>query len=94
MQEAGAFSVVLEGIPADLAEEITERLAIPTIGIGAGIRCDGQVLVMHDLLGLFDEFRPKFVRRFAVLAKPVGDAVRAYAEEVRTGKFPGKEHSF
>ena len=94
VQEAGAFAVVLEGIPADFAGEITERLAIPTIGIGAGPRCDGQVLVMHDLLGLFDEFRPKFVKRFAELKKPVQDAVRAYADEVREGKFPGREHSF
>lgn len=94
VQEAGAFSVVLEGIPAKLAGEITEELAIPTIGIGAGPRCDGQVLVMQDLLGLFDEFRPKFVKRFGELKKPVRDAVRAYADEVRRGKFPGKEHSF
>ena len=94
VQEAGAFSVVLEGIPADLAGEITEELAIPTIGIGAGPRCDGQVLVMQDLLGLFDEFRPKFVKRFGEIKKPVQDAVRAYADQVRRGKFPGKEHSF
>jgi len=94
VQGAGAFSVVLEGIPADLAGEITEELSIPTIGIGAGPRCDGQVLVMQDLLGLFDEFRPKFVKRFGELKKPVQDAVRAYADEVRRGKFPGKEHSF
>ncbi|MBM2828073.1 MAG: 3-methyl-2-oxobutanoate hydroxymethyltransferase [Actinobacteria bacterium] len=94
VQEAGAFAVVLEGMPADLAGEITERLAIPTIGIGAGPRCDGQVLVMQDLLGLFDEFRPKFVKRFAEMKKPVQDAVRAYADEVREGKFPGREHSF
>ena len=94
VQEAGAFAVVLEGMPADLAGEITERLAIPTIGIGAGPRCDGQVLVMQDLLGLFDEFRPRFVKRFAEMKKPVQDAVRAYADEVREGKFPGREHSF
>jgi 3-methyl-2-oxobutanoate hydroxymethyltransferase len=94
VQEGGAFAVVLEGMPADLAAGITERLAIPTIGIGAGPGCDGQVLVMQDLLGLFDEFRPKFVKRFGELKKPVQDAVRAYAEEVREGKFPGKEHSF
>ncbi len=94
VQEGGAFAVVLEGMPADLAAEITERLAIPTIGIGAGPGCDGQVLVMHDLLGLFDEFRPKFVKRFGELKKPVQEAVRAYAEEIREGKFPGKEHSF
>jgi len=94
VQEAGAFSVVLEGIPAALAAEITRALSIPTIGIGAGIGCDGQVLVMHDLLGLFDEFRPKFVRRFGELRKPVEDAVGAYAAAVRDGSFPGKEHSF
>jgi 3-methyl-2-oxobutanoate hydroxymethyltransferase len=94
VQEAGAFAVVLEGMPSDLAAEITGKLEIPTIGIGAGPRCDGQVLVMQDLLGLFDEFRPKFVKRFGELKKPVQDAVRAYADEVREGKFPGKEHSF
>jgi 3-methyl-2-oxobutanoate hydroxymethyltransferase len=94
VQEAGAFAVVLEGMPADLAAEITARLEIPTIGIGAGPRCDGQVLVMQDLLGLFEEFRPKFVKRFGELKKPVQDAVRAYADDVREGKFPGREHSF
>ncbi len=94
VQEAGAFAVVLEGMPADLAGEITEELTIPTVGIGAGPRCDGQVLVMQDLLGLFEEFRPKFVKRFGELKRPVRDAVRAYADEVRRGKFPGKEHSF
>jgi len=94
VQEAGAFAVVLEGMPADLAAGITERLEIPTIGIGAGPGCDGQVLVMQDLLGLFDEFRPKFVKRFGELKKPVQEAVRTYADEVREGKFPGKEYSF
>ena len=94
VQEAGAFAVVLEGMPALLAAEITKSLSIPTIGIGAGPHCDGQVLVMQDLLGLFDEFRPKFVRRFAELRQPVSDAVEAYAAAVREGTFPGKEHSF
>lgn len=94
VQEAGAFSVVLEGIPAALAGEITRALSIPTIGIGAGVACDGQVLVMQDLLGLFDEFRPKFVKRFGELRKPVEAAVGAYAAAVRDGSFPGKEHSF
>ncbi|MGE5246735.1 MAG: 3-methyl-2-oxobutanoate hydroxymethyltransferase [Verrucomicrobiota bacterium] len=94
VQEAGAFSLVLEGIPSALAEEITARLSIPTIGIGAGPACDGQVLVMHDLLGLFEEFRPKFVRRFAELRRPVADAVTSYAAAVRDGSFPGAEHSF
>jgi len=94
VQEAGAFSVVLEGMPSALAAEITRTLSIPTIGIGAGAGCDGQVLVMHDLLGLFDEFRPKFVKRFGELRGPVEDAVGAYAAAVRDGSFPGKEHSF
>jgi 3-methyl-2-oxobutanoate hydroxymethyltransferase len=94
VQEAGAFAVVLEGMPAALAGEITKSLSIPTIGIGAGPQCDGQVLVMHDLLGLFDEFRPKFVKRFGELRQPVSDAVTAYAAAVREGTFPGKEHSF
>ncbi|HEX9205915.1 MAG TPA: 3-methyl-2-oxobutanoate hydroxymethyltransferase [Candidatus Deferrimicrobiaceae bacterium] len=94
VQEAGAFAVVLEGMPAALAAEITKLLSIPTIGIGAGPHCDGQVLVMQDLLGLFDEFRPKFVRRFGELRRPVSDAVEAYAAAVREGTFPGKEHSF
>lgn len=94
VQDAGAFGVVLEGMPADLAAEITARLSIPTIGIGAGAGCDGQVLVMHDLLGLFDAFRPKFVKRFGELKHPVSEAVRAYADAVRTGAFPDEEHSF
>ncbi|NNG47487.1 MAG: 3-methyl-2-oxobutanoate hydroxymethyltransferase, partial [Deltaproteobacteria bacterium] len=94
VEEAGAFAVVLEGMPTDLAGEITEELTVPTIGIGAGPRCDGQILVMHDLLGLFEEFRPKFVKRFGELKRPVRDAIRAYADEVRRGKFPGREHSF
>ena len=94
VQEAGAFAVVLEGMPAALAAEITKLLSIPTIGIGAGPQCDGQVLVMQDLLGLFDEFRPKFVRRFGELRRPVSEAVEAYAAAVREGTFPGKEHSF
>ena len=94
VQEAGAFAVVLEGMPAALAEEITKSLSIPTIGIGAGPHCDGQVLVMQDLLGLFDEFRPKFVKRFGELRQPVSDAVEAYAAAVRDGTFPGREQSF
>jgi 3-methyl-2-oxobutanoate hydroxymethyltransferase len=94
VQEAGAFSVVLEGIPSPLAAEITRRLSIPTIGIGAGPDCDGQVLVMQDLLGLFDEFQPKFVKRFGELRKPVADAVASYAAAVRDGSFPDAEHSF
>jgi 3-methyl-2-oxobutanoate hydroxymethyltransferase len=94
VQEAGAFAIVLEGMPSALAAEITEKLSIPTIGIGAGPGCDGQVLVMQDLLGLFEEFRPRFVKRFGELRKPVAEAVRAYAAEVREGTFPAQEHSF
>jgi len=94
VEEGGAFSVVLEGIPADLAQEITRRLSIPTIGIGAGLNCDGQVLVIYDMLGLFDRYTPKFVKRYANLKGVVGDAVQSYIAEVREGKFPGEEHSF
>jgi 3-methyl-2-oxobutanoate hydroxymethyltransferase len=94
LQEAGAFSLVIEGVPATLAREVSASLQIPTIGIGAGVGCDGQVLVMHDLLGLEDRFKPRFVKRFAELAEQVRGAVGAYAEEVRTRSFPGDAHSF
>jgi 3-methyl-2-oxobutanoate hydroxymethyltransferase len=93
VQEAGAFAVVLEGIPADLGKEITERLAIPTIGIGAGVDCDGQVLVMHDLLGLND-WTPSFVKQYANLGALASQAARAFAEEVENKKFPDEEHSY
>jgi 3-methyl-2-oxobutanoate hydroxymethyltransferase len=94
VEEAGAFSVVLEGMPLDLAQEITERLTIPTIGIGAGMHCDGQVLVIYDMLGLFDDFTPKFVKRYADLKSVVTGAVRDYVGEVKERKFPLEEHSF
>lgn len=94
LQDAGCYSLVLEGIPADLATEVSASLEIPTIGIGAGVGCDGQVLVMHDLLGLDDGFRPRFVKRFAELAQPIRDAFQAYADDVRARRFPGPEHSF
>lgn len=94
VEEAGAFAVVLEGLPLDLAEEITRRLAIPTIGIGAGVHCDGQILVLHDLLGLHDDFTPKFVKRYAALASAAHDAVAAYVREVQSGAFPDEAHSF
>ena len=94
VEEGGAFSVVLEGIPLDLAQEITRRLSIPTIGIGAGMHCDGQVLVVHDMLGLFDMYTPKFVKRYADLKSAISEAVRNYNAEVREGKFPDEEHSF
>ena len=94
VQDAGAFSVVLEAIPSALGKEITAMLRIPTIGIGAGPDCDGQVLVLHDLLGLFDRFTPKFVKRYANLKEQALSAVRQYKSEVETGTFPSSEHSF
>lgn len=94
VEEGGAFSVVLEAIPADLAREITRRLSIPTIGIGAGVDCDGQVLVVHDMLGLFDVYSPKFVKRYAELKGSITEAVKNFIAEVREGKFPDEEHSF
>jgi len=94
LEEAGAFAVVLELIPAPLASQITKALTIPTIGVGAGPACDGQVLVLHDVLGLNDRFTAKFVKRYAALAEDVREAVRLYAAEVREGRYPGPEHSF
>ena len=93
-QEAGAFGIVLEGIPAQLAAEITDSLDIPTIGIGAGVHCDGQVLVINDLLGMDDEFQPRFVKQYADLSTVIRGAVGEYIEEVRSGAFPTPEHSF
>ena len=94
VEEAGAFSVVLEGMPMDLAREITAQLKIPTIGIGAGVDCDGQVLVVHDMLGLFDDFTPKFVKQYADLKKVMSGAVKNFIGEVKERKFPAEEHSF
>ena len=94
LEAAGCFSVVLEAIPAPLAEHITGRLAIPTIGIGAGPDCDGQVLVIHDLVGLYDRFTPKFVKQYARINEPVGEALRQYREEVQNRTFPTAAHSF
>ncbi len=93
LEEAGAFSVVLEAIPAPIAKRITERLAIPTIGIGAGVHCDGQVLVVHDMLGLFDRFTPKFAKRYVNLSELMLNAFGAYREEVSKGTFPTDQHS-
>jgi len=93
VQEAGAFSVVLEGIPADLGREVTERLSIPTIGIGAGVHCDAQVLVMHDLLGLND-WAPSFVKQYGNLGAQASTAARNYVDEVVNRKFPDEEHSY
>jgi len=94
LEDAGAFGLVLELTPARLAARITQALTIPTVGIGAGPACDGQVLVLHDMLGLNETFSPKFLRRFAQLAGEVRSAARMYADEVRQGRYPGAEHSF
>jgi 3-methyl-2-oxobutanoate hydroxymethyltransferase len=94
LQDAGACGIVLELLPAALARRISAALAIPTIGIGAGAGCDGQVLVLHDMLGLNEVFNPKFLKRYATLGESVRAAVRAYAAEVRDGSYPGPEHSF
>ena len=94
LEKVGAFSLVLEGIPAELAGEITAASSIPTIGIGAGPHCDGQVLVTQDMLGLFEDLRPTFVKRYVELAPILHDAFTRYRDEVRAGTFPGPEHSF
>jgi 3-methyl-2-oxobutanoate hydroxymethyltransferase len=94
MEEAGAFSLVLECVPADLAAEVSDLLAIPTIGIGAGARCDGQVLVYHDLLGMEERIAPRFVRRYAELGREARAAIAAFAEDVRAGRFPSDEESY
>jgi 3-methyl-2-oxobutanoate hydroxymethyltransferase len=93
-QEAGAFALVMECVPGELAEKITAAVNIPTIGIGAGAGCDGQVLVTHDLLGLFDDLHPRFVKRYAELGAAVTAAVEAYCRDVRAGEFPAAEHTF
>jgi 3-methyl-2-oxobutanoate hydroxymethyltransferase len=94
VESAGAFALVVECVPAEVAARITEAVKVPTIGIGAGPHCDGQVLVIHDLLGLFDDLRPRFVKRYAELGAGVRQAVESYCREVRDGTFPGPEHSF
>ena len=94
VQEAGAFAVVLEAVPSKLAEMITKELAIPTIGIGAGNNCDGQVLVYQDMLGMFSDFTPKFVKRYANLGELMKTAFRTYIEEVQSGAFPAEEHAY
>lgn len=92
--KSGCFSIVLECVPLALAKKITEELSIPTIGIGAGIHCDGQVLVTHDVLGLFEAFKPKFVKRYAEIGREMKKAFEQYAKEVREEKFPSDEFSF
>lgn len=94
LQDAGAFMIVLECIPVQVAELLSKRLEIPTIGIGAGAVCDGQVLVFHDALGIFDRFVPKFVKQFEMLGEKSRHALLDYVREVRSGAFPGSEHSF
>ncbi len=94
LQEAGVFSIVLEAMPVDLAKRITKELTIPTIGIGAGPDCDGQILVLHDVIGLFERFVPKFVKRYANLKEDTLSAIKAYKQEVEEGIFPSERESF
>jgi len=94
LEEAGAFGLLIECIPEKLAQIITESIAIPTIGIGAGVHCDGQVLVTHDLLGMFDKFTPKFVKKYVDLSPIIKESIQQYNTEVRAGSYPGSEHSF
>jgi 3-methyl-2-oxobutanoate hydroxymethyltransferase len=94
LQEAGCFSIVLEGVPDEVARMVTDSVDVPTIGIGAGAHCDGQVLVFHDLLGIEDRITPKFVRRYASLKEVAVDAMKAYASDVRAGRFPSADESY
>ena len=94
LEEAGVFSIVLEGIPEKVAELITRKVAIPTIGIGAGKACDGQILVYQDMLGLFQDFVPKFVRQYANIGSIIVEAIGTYIHEVETGQFPAAEHTY
>jgi 3-methyl-2-oxobutanoate hydroxymethyltransferase len=94
LQDAGCFSIVLESVPARLAELISRRLEIPTIGIGAGVGCDGQVLVTHDLIGLFDRFVPRFVKQYAHIHAEMSRALSAYRDDVSARRFPAEEHTF
>jgi 3-methyl-2-oxobutanoate hydroxymethyltransferase len=94
IEAAGAFSIVLELVPSGVAKAVTAALHVPTIGIGAGLDCDGQVLVLHDLLGLNDRFKPKFLRRYAEMAGDVRNAVKQFTDDVRAGRYPDAEHSF
>ena len=94
VEEAGAFAVTLECVPADLADYITSILSIPTIGIGASKECDGQVLVYQDMLAMYSDFTPKFVKKFGNVGEEMKSSFRAYCEEVKNGEFPTKEHTF
>ena len=92
LADAGVYSIVLEGVPGDLAAELTEAIPVPTIGIGAGPGCDGQVLVIYDLLGMDERFTPRFLKKYADLSATIVDAVRAFGDDVKAGTFPGPEH--
>ena len=94
LEDAGCFSLVLEAVPAPVAEQISERLSIPTLGIGSGPRCDGQVLVLHDVLGLYEGRSPKFAKRYANLSTEIRGALERFADEVRSGAFPTEEHTY
>jgi 3-methyl-2-oxobutanoate hydroxymethyltransferase len=94
IEQAGAFAIVVECVPGDLAETIRAAVKVPTIGIGAGVGCDGQILVTHDMLGLFNDIRPRFVKQYADVGSSIVEAVEQYCKEVREGRFPGPEHAF
>ncbi len=94
LEQIGCFSILVESVPKKLAQEITQSLQVPTIGIGAGAGCDGQVLVVNDILGLFEDFKPKFVRRYAELGKEIRKACKNYLDDVKSGKFPSDEESY
>jgi 3-methyl-2-oxobutanoate hydroxymethyltransferase len=94
LERAGVFSLVLECVPAPLAEKISSQLKIPTIGIGSGVECDGQVLVLYDMLGLFSDFKPKFVRRYADLSTTVENAIFKYVDDIKQKKFPSQDEEY
>jgi 3-methyl-2-oxobutanoate hydroxymethyltransferase len=94
LEKAGVFSIVLEMVASEVADAITRTISVPTIGIGSGSGCDGQVLVLHDMLGLYEDIRPKFVKRYAELSKSVFDAIASYTREVKAGSFPGESNTF
>ena len=94
IEKAGVFAIVVECVPIELAQRIRDSVKVPTIGIGAGIGCDGQILVTHDMLGLFNDLQPRFVKRYGAIGEAITEAVNRYCDEVRTGTFPGPEHSF
>ncbi|HXV46782.1 MAG TPA: 3-methyl-2-oxobutanoate hydroxymethyltransferase [Nitrososphaera sp.] len=94
LEKAGVFSIVLEMVASEAADAITKAVSVPTIGIGSGAGCDGQVLVLHDMLGIYEDIRPRFVKTYAELSKSISDAVAGYAREVKTGRFPGESNTF